>query len=203
MARTQLTAHVLALFSGVMALLVLAACSSDASPAGDPTQAHAELASALDLAVSSVATPIEWEVEEVPIDSYAGGIGYRSSPDLSSSGTWMIVSVSPAVFSEDGSSPEDRFWRFVEGIEAQGQLEIVGEPTATSSSGLHGFEYELSGGVGDRTGQELGGYLAIFFGPEYTYEVIAQFELPDRDSMGVHFRNTLAHLTLTGAEESL
>jgi hypothetical protein len=93
MARTQLTAHALALFSGAMALLVLAACSSDANSPGDPTQAHAELASALDLAVSSVATPTGWEVEEVAIDSYAGGIGYRSSPDLSSSGTWMIVPV--------------------------------------------------------------------------------------------------------------
>ena len=61
----------------------------------------------------------------------------------------------------------------------------------------------MSGLVGERTGQELGAYIAIFFGPEYTYEVMVRFELPDRDDMSVLYRDTVTHLTLVDGDDEL
>lgn len=183
---------------------VLALVASACSPLPSSAEANgsdSDLASALDRAVSSVSIPTGWETEVVPIDSYADGIGYRSSDDFSSSGTWMLISLSPAVMSEDGSSPEDRFWGFIENTETEGQLGFVHEPTATEASGVNGYRYELSGGIGDKTGQPLGGHLAIFFGSEYTYEVLIQFEIPDRDDMRALFNETLKRLTLADSEE--
>ena len=47
-----------------------------------------EQVSALDRAVSEVSIPAEWEIEWSG-GSFARSMGYRASPDLSSSGTWM------------------------------------------------------------------------------------------------------------------
>jgi hypothetical protein len=160
---------------------------------------HEDLLSELDRVVSMVSTPAGWEVKM--IDNRNGGLAYRVSSDLSR-GTWMLISVAPFAMSEEGESPEDSFWRFVERVAAEGSAEFVQEPIATSASGLNGYWYELSGFAGETTGQELGGYLAIFFGPEYTYEVFVQFELSDQDDMLVLFQDTLAGLTLTSNDEA-
>jgi hypothetical protein len=166
----------------------------------DASEETADVASMLDVAVSSLSIPTGWESEIVPMEY--GVIGHRSSPDLSSSGTWMTVLVLPQPVSEDGESPEDRFWRYIDQV-ADGPMEFAHEPVPTNADGLTGYRYEVSGATGNRTGQELGGYLAIFFGPGYNYEVIAQFELSDRDKMSNLFDDTLAGLTLTPNDESI
>jgi hypothetical protein len=114
----------------------------------------------------------------------------------------MTVLVIPQPVSDAGESPEDRFWRYIDHV-AQGELEFAQEPIATSADGLSGYRYEVSGATGKRTGQELGGYLAIFFGPGYNYEVIAQFELSDRDMISNLFDDTLAGLMLAPNDNSI
>jgi len=185
---------------GLVVTVLMAGCAFVQGEDPDASQRREELASALDVAVSSVLVPEGWESEIVPV--VGGGVGYRFSPDLSSSGTWMLVSVVPQKVSEEGESPDDRFWRFIDQV-VEGPMQFVDEPVATSASGLPGYRYELSGGVGERTGQPLGGFLAIFFGPGYNYEVWVQFELSDRDDMGVLFDDTLSGLTLAPYEDSI
>jgi hypothetical protein len=184
-------------------LLLVAAIAGGCSDDAEATTPVDRLVSELDVAVSSVSTPAGWEVEILDQTADTGGFAYRASSDLSSSGTWMLISVTPFRVSEEGESPEDSFWHFVERVAAEGSAQFAQEPIATSASGLNGYSYELSGFAGEKTGQELGGYLAVFFGPEYTYEVFIQFELADRDDMSVLFRDTLAGLTLTSHDESI
>jgi hypothetical protein len=139
--------------------------ASDAESAS-VTSPKNQLVSALDAAMSSVAIPAEWEIEILDQTADTGGFAYSASSDLSSSGTWILISVAPFA----GHHEED-FWRFVESFAGEGPTEFAQEPTATSGSGLDGYRYELSGFTCNKTGQQLGGYLAVFFGSEHTYEV--------------------------------
>ena len=150
---------------------------------------YEELRLELDRAVSLVAVPTGWEVQ------YAGGysntqsVGYTLSPDLSSSGTRMHMWV--ADYSEDA------FWKELdETLEAEPGAGLVDAPRTTSMSGVPGYLFEISGLEGDKTGQPLGAYWAVFFGPEYTYVVAMVFELHDQDDMSQLWRNTLTQLTL-------
>jgi hypothetical protein len=185
---------------GLAVTVLTAGCAPPLSEDPDVPEGLVEVSSKLDVAVSSLLIPTGWESELVPVDG--GGIGRRSSPNLSSSGTWLLVSVVPQTVSEDGEVPEDRFWRFIDQV-AEGPMEFVHEPVATSANGLSGYRYELSGATGKKTGQELGGYLAVFFGPGYNYEIVAQFELSDRDKMSNVFDDTLAGLTFAPNDNSI
>jgi hypothetical protein len=92
---------------------------------------------------------------------------------------------------------EDAFWEELDKvIEAAPGAALVEDPLPTSLSGVPGYLFEISGLVGNKTGQELGAYWAVFFGPEYTYVVAMQFELPDQEDMNLQWRNTLTQLTL-------
>jgi len=164
---------------------------------------HEDLLSALDRAVSMVSIPAEWEVQAVGMSIYSPRVGYKASPDLSSSGTWIQIGVTSAAGSDEGDSSEDAFWRDISGLRQTTGGQLADEPLETTLSGIDGYLYEVSGLVGERTGQELGAYIAIFFGPEYTYEVMVQFELPDRDDMSVLYRNTVTHLTLVDGDDEL
>ena len=156
---------------------------------------YEDLRMELDRAVASVAIPTEWEVQ------YAGGysntpsVGYTLSPDLSSSGTRMHIWV--ADYSEDA------FWEELdEVVEAEPGATVVEDPLPTSMSGVPGYLFEVSGLEGNKTGQPLGAYWAVFFGPEYTYVVVMQFERSDQDDMSTLWRNTLTQLILRdGANE--
>jgi len=153
------------------------------------TERYERLESVLDRTVSSVPVPAEWEVESWGGYGNAPSMGYTLSPDLSSSGTRMHIWVS------DGS--EDAFWEELDAtIEGETGAALVEDPLPTSLSGVPGHVFEVSGLVGPKTGQELGAYWAVFFGPEYTYVVMVQFELPDREGMSLLYRNTLTQLTL-------
>lgn len=164
---------------------------------------HEGLLSELDRAVSMVSIPAEWEVGAVGTSIYSDRVGYRASPDLLSSGTWILITVSPAAGSDGGDSSEDEFWQAIANPEQTTGGQLVDEPLTTTLSGVEGYLYEVSGITGEKTGQELGGYVAIFFGPGYTYEVMVQFELPDRDDMGVLYRDTVARLTLVEGDDEL
>lgn len=164
---------------------------------------HEDLSSALDRAASTVSILAEWEVVAVGTSIYSDRVGYRASPDLSSGGTWILIAVGPAAGSDEGESAEDEFWETIATIEEEASRELVDEPLPITVSGLEGYLFEVSGLVGEKTGQELGMYVAILFGPEYTYEVVVQFELSDRDDMSVLFHDTLAGLTLTSDDESI
>jgi hypothetical protein len=186
--------------AGLAVVVLTTGCARPLSEDPDTSEGHIEVASTLEMAVSSLVIPTGWESELVPVEG--GGLGQRVSPDLSSSGTWMVVLVLPQTVSEDGESPDDRFWRYIDQV-ADGPMEFAHEPVPTNADGLTGYRYEVSGATGNRTGQELGGYLAIFFGPGYNYEVIAQFELSDRDKMSNLFDDTLARLTVAPNNESI
>jgi hypothetical protein len=43
----------------------------------------------------------------------------------------------------------------------------------------------------------------MFFGSEYTYEVVVQYELPDQADMGDLFRTTVTDLTLVEGTDVL
>ncbi len=161
----------------------------------DAAQARVDLISELDMTVSPLSIPGNWEIEGAGAAGFLGGIAYRASPDLSSSGTWMIVSVTQVDASEGASTSEELFWQAIDRVVAEGSGRTVHEPIEASASGLPGYLFEVSGLTGYKTGQELGAYVAVFFGAEYTYEVIIQFELSDRDDMSVLYRGTLADLS--------
>jgi len=156
-------------------------------------QRHADLVSALDRAVSEVTIPAEWDVEFQGSSSYSPSVGYMASSDLASSGTWMLVLVAR----RDGEFSRDRFWDSLEQIERERDGAVISEPLPTSLSGVPGYLFEVSGLTGAKTGQELGAYVATFFGPQYTYQVMVQFEMRDRDDMNLLYRNTLIHLTVS------
>jgi hypothetical protein len=169
-------------------------------------ETYEELVSELELTASSVSIPADWEVEfafpdSVMVNAAPGGIGYQASSDLSSSGTWMLISVTPFTALDGGHSPDERFWQFTERHIAGGSESFVQEPVAITVSGLDGYSYEMAGGKGAKTGRELGGFFAILFGDEYTYQVIIQFYVPDRSDMKVLFRDTLAGLALTSDDD--
>jgi hypothetical protein len=176
-------------FGGFVVFQIATGPSQDSIAA---TERYERLESTLDRTVSSVPVPAEWEVESW--GGYGGysnapSMGYTLSPDLSSSGTRMVIWVS------DGS--EDAFWEELDvAIEREAGAALVEDPLPTSLSGVPGHLFEVSGLVGPKTGQELGAYWAVFFGPEYTYGVMVQFELPDREDMRLLYRNTLTQLTL-------
>lgn len=167
---------------------------------------YEELVVELDMATSSVSIPAGWEAEfsfpdSVILNAAPGGIGYKASSDLSSSGTWMLITATPTAMLDGDDSPEDRFWQFTERHLASGSEALVQEPVAIDVSGLDGYSYELSGGKGAKTGQELGGFFAILFGNKYTYQVIIQFYIPDRNEMKVLFQETLSGLTLLSDDD--
>jgi hypothetical protein len=169
-------------------------------------EAYEELVSELELTVSSVPTPTGWEAkllspDSVVLNAAPGGVGYKASSDLSSSGTWLLISVTPSTVWNGGESAEDRFWQFLERHIGSGSEGFVQEPVAVTVSGIDGYRYEMSGGKGAKTGRELGGFFAILFGDEYTYQVIIQFYVPDRSDMKVLFRDTLAGLSLTSDDD--
>lgn len=158
----------------------------------EAAQRHEDLTSALESAVSSVTIPTDWETESLGTSQ---SVGLRASPDLSSSGTWMLFTVTTIDTSEEADSPDDRISRTVANLNAEG-FQLVDDSRTTPVSGLSGYEYEVSGITGDRTGQDLGAHIAIFFGPEYTYELTVQFEQSDRDEMSILYRETLVLLNL-------
>jgi hypothetical protein len=167
---------------------------------------YEELVAELDTATSSVPIPEGWEVEfafpdSVILNAAPGGIGYRASSDLSSSGTWILITATPTAMLAGEDSPEDRFWQFAERHLPSGSEALVQEPVAINTSGLDGFSYELSGGKGEKTGRELGGFFAILFGDEYTYQVIIQFYIPDRKEMKALFQEALSGLTLLSDDD--
>ena len=150
---------------------------------------YEDLALELDRAVEWVPVPPEWEVDYLRRYSSNPSVGYTLSPDLSSSGTRMHIWVADL--------PEDAFWRELEAtISAKSGAALVEAPVPTSLSGVPGHLFEVSGLVGNKTGQELGAYWAVFFGPEYTYVVVTQYELPDRDDMSLVWRETLTQLSI-------
>ena len=171
-----------------------------------PEGAVEELFAELELVASSVSIPVDWEVEasnpdSVILNAAPGGIGYKASSDLSSSGTWMLITATPTALLEGADSAEDLFWLFTERHLAGRSEGLVQKPVAISTSGLDGYSYELSGGKGAKTGQELGGFFAILFGDKYTYQVIIQFYIPDRNEMKVLFQETLSGLTLRSDDD--
>lgn len=176
---------------GVMAVTAPPQESIDAAQ-----REYDEQVSVLDRAVSEVSIPAEWEVSPSNWSSFAGSVGYRASPDLSSSGTWLNLAVAPAAASGEGESSEDAFWQMIATLEGDTGGALVDDPLPATVSGLDGYLYEVSGLLGEKTGQELGAYAAVFFGPAYTYEVMLQFEIADRDEMSVLYRDTVVNLTL-------
>ncbi|MFC2153625.1 hypothetical protein ACFLQ7_03220 [Actinomycetota bacterium] len=150
---------------------------------------YEDLALELDRAVEWVPVPPEWEVDYLRRYSSNPSVGYTLSPDLSSSGTRMHIWVA--------NLPEDAFWKELEAtVAAEPGATLVEDPVPTSLSGVPGHLFEISGLVGNKTGQELGAYWAVFFGPEYTYVVVMQYEMPDRDDMSVLWRETLTQLSI-------
>jgi hypothetical protein len=171
-------------------------------------EAYEALESELELTAASVSIPADWEAEFTVPDSWIrtavpGSIGVKASPDLSSSGTWMLLLVAPNAMSEGGDSPEERFWSHIEMFDANETWTFDQEPVAISMSGLDGYSYEISGGKGPKTGRDLGGFLAIFYGSEYTYQIIIQFYIPDRNDMSALFQDTLTGLTFTSNDGSI
>jgi hypothetical protein len=137
---------------------------------------------------------------QAAVPTPAGGIGYRASSDLSSSGTWILITATPTAMLAGEDSPEDHFWQFTERLPS-GSEALVQEPVAINTSGLNGYSYELSGGKGEKTGRELGGFFAILFGDKYTYQVIIQFYIPDRKEMKALFQEALSCLTLLSDDD--
>jgi hypothetical protein len=166
---------------------------------------YEELVAELDTATSSVPIPEGWEVEfafpdSVILNAAPGGIGYKASSDLSSSGTWILITATPTAMLAGEDSPEDHFLQFTERLPS-GSEALVQEPVAINTSGLNGYSYELSGGKGEKTGREVGGFFAILFGDKYTYQVIIQFYIPDRKEMKVLFQEALSGLTLLSDDD--
>jgi hypothetical protein len=186
---------VVVVVGGMVSLVGYAVATAPARNA-EAEHRHEGLASALETAVSAVMISTDWETE--PFDT-SRSVGLRTSPDLSSSGTWMLFTVTTRDVSEEGESPEDRMSRTTANLTAAGN-QIVDELRTASVSGVPGYEYEVSGITGDRTGQDLGAHIAIFFGPEYTYELTVQFELSDRDEASILYRETLFALNLDGVD---
>lgn len=150
---------------------------------------YEDLNSELDRAVESVPVPPGWEVDYLGGYSSYPSVGYTLSPDLSSSGTRMHIWVADL--------PEDVFWKELEAtVAAEPGAALVEDPVPTSLSGVPGHLFEISGLIGNKTGQELGAYWATFFGTEYTYVVVMQYELPDRHDMSLLWRQTLTQLNI-------
>jgi hypothetical protein len=153
--------------------------------------------------VASVTIPEDWEVQFNGMAPQSREVGLRASSDLGSSGTWLVVSVHASTDVQTGDSDEERFLLDIKQIEDDGIGTLAHEPLPTSVSGVPGYLYEISGMTGAKTGQELGALLAIFFGPDYTYEVMLQFEIPDRDEMNALYRQVLVQLTIDEYDTAL
>jgi hypothetical protein len=176
------------------------------STAGDRAEAaqlHEDLVSALDRSVASVTIPEDWEAQFNGMAPQSREVGLRASSDLGSSGTWLVVSVHASTDPLTGDSAEETFLLDIKRIHDDGIGTLAHEPLPASVSGVPGYLYEISGMTGAKTGQELGAFLAIFFGPDYTYEVMLQFEIPDRDEMSALYRQVLAQLILDRYENAL
>lgn len=186
-------------------LILVTAIESDRGPSQDSiatAEQQEDLVSALDRTVSLVSIPVDWEVEASRSSSYPHSVGYRAAPDLSSSGTWILISVAVSE-ADEGETSEDAVWHVIATLEEATGGHLEDGPLATTHSGLDGYLYEVSGLTGDKTGQELGANIAMFFGSEYTYEVVVQYELPDQADMGDLFRTTVSDLTLVEGTDVL
>jgi hypothetical protein len=182
------------LVGGALAGFIVFAVASGHQDSIEAGQRRDELVATLERTVSSVSVPSEWEVQFLGASPDSPSVGFMASPDLSSSGTWIVIVVAP----NEGEYSEDGYWQALDAsLDHENGETLVDEPRSTSLSGVNGYLFELSSLRGAKTGQELGAYVAVFFGPEYTYQVMVQFEVSDRDDMSALYRNIVTHLSLT------
>lgn len=186
------TARILGIVATIIGILGIAAAiivtPLASQHAEQQAEQQAQLQTELDELTQNVKVPPGWEIE--PITGTYGTRGYRASPNLQDSGTWIIVSVADI-------NRENEFEQFVNQVETSDQNPnaIITHQTATKD-GHNGHLYEVTNIAGRKTGEPLGAYGAMYYGPQRTYEVLAQYEIPDKDTVGDIWTRAVPNLTL-------
>jgi hypothetical protein len=187
------TARILGIVATIIGILGIAAAiivtPLASQHAEQQAQQQTQLQAELDELAQNVQIPPGWEVE-IRTRTRPDGRAYRASPDLSDSGTWLIISITIG-------NQEDEFGQFVNEVETSDRHpdDIITHET-TTRDGYNGHLYEVTGMAGRTTGQPLGAYGARYYGPQRTYEVLAQYEIPDKDTVGDIWTRAVPNLTL-------
>ena len=190
------TARILGIVATIIGVLGIAAAIIVTPLANQRAEQQAQLQTQLqtelDELTQNVEVPPEWEVQIVT-QTNPDARGYKASPDLSSGGTWVLITIA------NTNPQETEFWQSMDAIGKTGQhanAQLVNRPTPTTKNGHNGYLYEVTDMTGRTTGQPLGVYGAIYFGPQRTYEVLAQYEIQDKDNVGDIWTRAVLNLTL-------